>query len=95
MAIPQAIGRSVRPADEIRTVFAQELTSAPIERDRQVPAEISVRHDCATFIANEQGQNRKPPGIVTELLRSDLARLKVIFVADPELQEAQSVPGRA
>jgi hypothetical protein len=79
----------------MRTVFAEKLTGAAVERDGQVPAQISVRDDGATFVAKKQCQNGKPFGIVTELLRADLARMKLVFAADPELQDAQSIPGRA
>jgi hypothetical protein len=79
----------------MRTVFAEKLTGAAVERNGQVPAQIAVCDDGATFVAKEQCQNGKPIGIVTELLRADLARIKLVFAADPELQSTQSIPGTA
>jgi len=54
VAIPQSIRRSMRPADQMRTVLAKKITGATIERNRQVPAQISVRNDGATFVAKQQ-----------------------------------------
>lgn len=44
----------MRPADQMRTVLAKKITGAAIERNRQVPAQISVRNDGATFVAKQQ-----------------------------------------
>jgi len=95
IAIVEAIGRPVRPTDQVRAIVAQELARAAIERHRKVLAQIAVGHDDAALVAKEQRNDRKTVCVLTKPRRANHAAPELVLTADPNFQRAQSFPGSA
>ncbi len=69
--IDQPIGGSVGPADEMGSVFAQQLARSTIERNREMPAEVSIRPNRPGFVTEHEGHDRQPAVVVTEICGPD------------------------
>lgn len=81
------------PADQVRTVVAQQLASPAVEGHGEVSAQVAVRHDGAAWVPKQHGKNWKTIVVAPELRGSYDPVPQLLLAAHPNLHCAQSFPG--